>query len=713
MIILPAIKTNFLAILVCTMWVIQVDAIQAQAIDPLLSEGVIPERICGLAIEKVVANNMKNKPRVERKALGNFEMGSTYFLDYVLKRGGIVFGTSYNRYLDSVMDFVLQDYPELSDKVSIYILRSSDVNAYMLKDGVVLITMGLLSHLENEAQLAFVFAHEVAHWMREHGWNFYLEGFKVLVNAQKSNTFNYDDLLNERFRYSRTQEFEADSVGFARFYSHRSYDPAQAAQLMNLLKFAQHPYANIRFNPDFLFPGIFPESMDSLLSLPYERVIPEEKSADSLSTHPALADRITRINALAMGGDSLSENLSGEKFILSESSFMAMRNAMRRELGVLYLKSNLFDHAIYHSFLLALDDPDSEISQFTLSYALYHIAISGKPARSRVAKRAPKQTSLYTGEVQRVIVCHNHLKTEPVLGTTLALSHFSRLYLNSGRNPLYKPFVEDLTELLRLRTGVDLATLAASSNPNISADTTIQRILSDSLFRPLWSLLNDSTLSVFGITALPMSKSPNLCVLQPRFLYLVNGKEQLLTGERKQLAMTHDLQNTMNSLSIKGEVLDALLFETDDVAQFNRMRVASEWFYEYWSNNQEAGKKPEIPIRPVTDPAFRAMFGSEMQHSLMVPYSFSNWDITYRHLGLVTLLGGYIWIFPLTPYFVVKNYGGIYTSTITGYVMVDVENLDLKDHSSSTTPQRYRFDLVSQKFYHHMHQYKKNLSHEN
>src|SRR4051812_38817843 len=48
------------------------------------------------------------------------------------------------------------------------VLDSQEVNAFALPGGKVYITRGLLTKLENEAQLAAILGHEVAHVIRDH-----------------------------------------------------------------------------------------------------------------------------------------------------------------------------------------------------------------------------------------------------------------------------------------------------------------------------------------------------------------------------------------------------------------------------------------------------------------------------------------------------------------------------------------------------------------
>ncbi len=94
------------------------------------------------------------------------------------------------------------------------VLDSEVVNAFALPGGQVFVTRGLLAHLQNEAELAGVLAHEIAHRLRRLG----------LGLAQ--------GLIA---RYSREQELEADRLG-AEYLARAGYD---ARGLLGVLRMLQ------------------------------------------------------------------------------------------------------------------------------------------------------------------------------------------------------------------------------------------------------------------------------------------------------------------------------------------------------------------------------------------------------------------------------------------------------------------------------------------
>ena len=58
--------------------------------------------------------------------------------------------------------------PDYCSDVRIYVLPSPLLNAWMMPNGTMALYTGLLLRLENEAQLAAIIGHEVAHYTRRH-----------------------------------------------------------------------------------------------------------------------------------------------------------------------------------------------------------------------------------------------------------------------------------------------------------------------------------------------------------------------------------------------------------------------------------------------------------------------------------------------------------------------------------------------------------------
>lgn len=158
---------------------------------------------------------------------------------------------------------------------SFSIANYKEINAFALPGGPVWIHRGVLAAADNEAQLAAVMAHEVAHIARRHAADQITKSLvangllgllgAVLGNDRNARTAQIGAQVlagGYMLKFSRDDEREADSVG-AQIMRRAGWDPRQMIAFMDTLQRAQ---------------GRAPGSVDVFLS-----------------THPAPGERAARL----------------------------------------------------------------------------------------------------------------------------------------------------------------------------------------------------------------------------------------------------------------------------------------------------------------------------------------------------------------------------------------------------------------------------------
>lgn len=125
-----------------------------------------------------------------------------------------------------------------------HVIDSQDINAFAMPGGYVYIHRGLLSYLDNEAELAGVLGHEIAHvTARHHGRQksghvtsnviaatvYILTGSGDLADA--SNIYGQELISG----YGREMELEADGLG-AQYMYRSGYDPEALLEVIGVLK---------------------------------------------------------------------------------------------------------------------------------------------------------------------------------------------------------------------------------------------------------------------------------------------------------------------------------------------------------------------------------------------------------------------------------------------------------------------------------------------
>jgi Peptidase family M48 len=121
-----------------------------------------------------------------------------------------------------------------------YVVVNNEPNAFTLPNGVFVIYSGLFGILENEAQLAAVIGHEMAHVLQEHQWRD-MHDRKILTTASgfsvgeafgRRTLRDVESLTAAAMRngYTPEQENQADRVGLE-YMVNAGYDPREAPKV--------------------------------------------------------------------------------------------------------------------------------------------------------------------------------------------------------------------------------------------------------------------------------------------------------------------------------------------------------------------------------------------------------------------------------------------------------------------------------------------------
>ncbi len=205
---------------------------------------------------------------------------------------------------------------------SFTVIDSPIVNAFALPGGYIHVTRGLVSLAENEAELAGVLGHEIGHVTARHTAERY--GGSVLANvaglagaiflgrqaAQAINTLSAVALQS----YSRSQEFEADTLG-VRYLRRTGYDARAMATFLDKLRADSKLQAAIRGLPE--------ESVDQF---------------NIMQTHPRTADRVEKAIREARDG-AVDGELGRDRFL---QKLDGMRVGSSREQG--FVRGQTFLH---------------------------------------------------------------------------------------------------------------------------------------------------------------------------------------------------------------------------------------------------------------------------------------------------------------------------------------------------------------------------------
>ena len=175
------------------------------------------------------------------------EAGLWMYMDRIEKKlsssGRIVTDPQLNAYVQEIICNLSTEY---CNNIRFYLVETPHFNASMAPNGFMQIWTGLLLRCQNEAQLAYVLGHEIAHYLRRHSvqqWRSVKNTSNVLAFFQVATAAagigfvgNLAQLaaLGSIFKFSRDQEREADEIGFEMMVR-SGYHPKEAASIWEAL----------------------------------------------------------------------------------------------------------------------------------------------------------------------------------------------------------------------------------------------------------------------------------------------------------------------------------------------------------------------------------------------------------------------------------------------------------------------------------------------
>lgn len=313
----------------------------------LKSQGKIPAIFNQTSDQKVQDASQKAREKMDEEQKTQFLEYIHYGIDELLHSGLIVYGDPTTKYVEKVANKLLENQPKLKKELQFFVLKSNVSNALSTDQGIIFVTLGLLSQLENEAQLAYVLAHEIAHFQENHVEKSYTQ--KVISD----NSISYDLKIEILSTHSKDQELEADKKGIE-LYNKAGYKKSELlsafdVMMYSYLPFDEEPLPVDYFNNQYLTvpTTLFPETINKILV--------DEDYDDSKSSHPNIRKRKEAVK------DALVDypNWGDATFLLDENEFQTVRTIARFEslrLDVLYSE---FGNALYSVFLLEKEFPNN------------------------------------------------------------------------------------------------------------------------------------------------------------------------------------------------------------------------------------------------------------------------------------------------------------------------------------------------------------------
>ncbi|MDD4357856.1 MAG: M48 family metalloprotease [Smithellaceae bacterium] len=330
--------------------------------------------------------------------------------DKLEKNAFLLHDKKLNTYIGNIGNRILQHSDKAPFDYTFSIFNSSAINAFATPGGYVYINKGLISVVENEAQLAGVIAHEIAHANARHVASI-IEKSKKLNLAMMAAviaaallggggeataaiaTFSIAGAASISLKYRREHEEEADRLGIG-YLADAGYYPAAMIEFLKIIK--QYEFIS-KSIPSYLFthPGtdnriFYLDSllhthyrgggsrdivgnfvrMQSLIVLDGNGLINRRKTlTQSLHKDPRNVDLLY---ALAMTEEQLGHTRTAVDYLNKALSIAPRDGDVLKSIGMISLKTGNSGLARHH--LLEASRVNPEDDQITLALGKAHYA---------------------------------------------------------------------------------------------------------------------------------------------------------------------------------------------------------------------------------------------------------------------------------------------------------------------------------------------------
>ena len=373
----------------------------------LVSEGAMPQ-----ILRDIFASESKKEEDV--------------FLKRMCQSGKIVYGSPLNRYLDNILDKLLAGDPRLRREITLFVVKSPEVNAFAITRGIILVNVGFLAQVTNEAEIAFVLAHEVVHIAEKH-----------TIDMEKGKDLNTYLTYHNR---SREKENEADRLALDRYFSTSKYSYKAIEGAFDVLQYSYLPFDDIPFKRSMVETDFYKFS-DKYFLTNIKPIHSRDDYIDTLSTHPNLQKRRAAANSF-----SSRQNDDGrELFLQSKELFEEVRTIAQLESIRQYLTQHNYGKAYYNAYILSQTMPNNVFLQNAMAIAVYGLS---KHKHDGALRDVLEKHTEIEGEMQQVYFFFGELNRKEL--SVLAVRHLWQAHKRSPENDnIKKMFADAVKDMIK------------------------------------------------------------------------------------------------------------------------------------------------------------------------------------------------------------------------------------------------------------------------
>ena len=330
---------------------------------PIEISGEIPPRFYHSLKGKTKIDIVLEGEEVRSRKGDDFSTKTSFTLREIFLSGSIYYNDPCTAYVREVTKKLEEQLPEKRN-VDVFVSRFVSPNAAIWQDGTLIINIGLLARLENEAQLAFVIAHEMAHYENSHPYLQYARKQEA-ANIQKRAIDN----LKANVAYTQANEIEADAFAFE-LLNDAGYDNRVGRRAIELMM------------SDAGEGGI--EAVGALLDIRGTDWCADIEARTYMggerheAHHFARAMLNQRRSKITQGGE-----LNEGRFLVSEQDFERINTMAKFEVIENHYREADYVSALYEAIILDGTYPDNQYLQGKIAESLFQLYLYKKRGKMR------------------------------------------------------------------------------------------------------------------------------------------------------------------------------------------------------------------------------------------------------------------------------------------------------------------------------------------
>ncbi len=369
---------------------------------------------------------LEGRPKEQKEYISNRYKNRLEYFKISIEDGEFLIGGEIEKYLNKLMQQVLNANPSINPKIQLFVSRSTVPNAYSTGDDNIIFNIGLLNKVQNDAEIIFVLCHELAHQVLEHtkaglyakAEKYTNKAFVKSLNKTLKEEYNVKEKLENLImpslisdmRFNRQEELAADSVGFL-FFSKTKFDRNAALSTIELLDsidlfYDRDPIAlsKVLNCPDYPYRAKWePQEHHSSLM-----VIEDEKDVleDSLKTHP---DCKVRKEAILRQFPQ-SQAAIGTLFMTDSFVFRGLSmKAESENINSMFLRQNM-GRMMFYAYHSMIEYPENLFARVYLAFGFSRLSHLQKT--HKVGTEFPLPLNNYEVNYNKMLNFINNLNRE-------------------------------------------------------------------------------------------------------------------------------------------------------------------------------------------------------------------------------------------------------------------------------------------------------------